>query len=117
MVGSIRLGCNVMPTAPTAPTSSADLLDRVPQASRAALGAWVAGQGLPAYRVSEMVRRLCQARGSTWAEAAELPVALRRKVATAFPLGRLRLDVEQLSADGTGKYLWRLADGEAVESV
>ena len=26
-------------------------------------------------------------------------------------------EVEQLSADGTRKYLWRLADGEAIESV
>src|SRR6476659_5065896 len=117
MVGSIRLGCNAMPTAPTAPTSSADLLDRVPQAARAALSAWVARQGLPAYRVNQMVRRLWQAPVATWTEATELPVALRNELATAFPLGRLPLDVEQHSADGTRKYLWRLADGEAVESV
>jgi 23S rRNA m2A2503 methyltransferase len=100
-----------------APTSAADPLDRVPQAARAALGAWVAGQGLPAYRVNQMIRRLWQAPVAAWTEATELPVVLRNELATAFPLGRLPLDVEQRSADGTRKYLWRLADGEAVESV
>jgi 23S rRNA (adenine2503-C2)-methyltransferase len=106
-----------MTTAPTAPTSSADLLDRVPTASRAALGAWVAGRELPTYRINQMVRRLWQAPVAAWPDATELPVALRTELATAFPLGRLPLDVEQHSADGTRKYLWRLADGEAVESV
>jgi 23S rRNA (adenine2503-C2)-methyltransferase len=106
-----------MTTAPATPTSSADLLDRVPAAARAALAAWVADRGLPAYRVNQMVRRLWQAPVAAWSEATELPVALRQELSTAFPLGRLPLDVEQQSADGTRKYLWRLADGEAVESV
>jgi len=114
---AIRLNCNAMTTAPATPTSSADLLDRVPAAARAALAAWVADRGLPAYRVNQMVRRLWQAPVAAWSEATELPVALRQELSTAFPLGRLPLDVEQQSADGTRKYLWRLADGEAVESV
>jgi 23S rRNA (adenine2503-C2)-methyltransferase len=35
----------------------------------------------------------------------------------AHPLPRLREEMIQQSADGTRKYLWRLADGEAIESV
>jgi len=114
---AIRLNCNAMTTARATPTSPADLLDRVPAAARAALAAWVTDRGLPAYRVNQMVRRLWQAPVAAWSEATELPVALRHELTTAFPLGRLPLDVEQQSVDGTRKYLWRLADGEAVESV
>ncbi|HYC30726.1 MAG TPA: 23S rRNA (adenine(2503)-C(2))-methyltransferase RlmN, partial [Gemmatimonadales bacterium] len=35
----------------------------------------------------------------------------------SHPMPRLQADVIQQSADGTRKYLWRLADGEAIESV
>jgi 23S rRNA (adenine2503-C2)-methyltransferase len=34
-----------------------------------------------------------------------------------LPLPRLALEVQQDSTDGTAKFLWRLADGEAIESV
>jgi 23S rRNA (adenine2503-C2)-methyltransferase len=44
-------------------------------------------------------------------------VALRTELDLAHPLPRLQADVVQQSADGTRKYLWRLADGEAIESV
>ena len=53
----------------------------------------------------------------SWSEATELPLALRTELDAAFPLRRLELEVEQRSADGTHKYLWRLHDGEAIESV
>jgi 23S rRNA (adenine2503-C2)-methyltransferase len=106
-----------MTTAPSSPTLPADLLDRGPGDARAMLAAWVAARGLPGYRVNQMVRRLWQAPVAGWADATELPLALRTELAAAFPLGRLPLDVEQHSADGTRKYLWRLADGEAIESV
>jgi 23S rRNA (adenine2503-C2)-methyltransferase len=63
------------------------------------------------------MRRLWQAPVATWDEATELPLDLRAELASAFPLERLHLDVEQRSADGTRKLLWRLRDGEAIESV
>jgi len=106
-----------MRTPSTSPTPPADLLDRAPAAARDLVAAWVAGRGLPAYRVNQMVRRLWQAPVAEWAAATELPLALRTELDAAFPLGRLTDEVEQVSADGTRKYLWRLADGEAVESV
>jgi 23S rRNA (adenine2503-C2)-methyltransferase len=105
------------PSPSPSPASPADLLDRTPAAARDLLAAWVAGRGLPAYRVNQMVRRLWQAPVAAWAAATELPLALRTELDAAFPLGRLTDEVEQVSADGTRKYLWRLADGEAVESV
>ena len=46
---------------------------------------------------------------ATWDEATELPLPLRAELTEAFPLPRLAADTVQQSADGTRKYLWRLA--------
>ena len=94
-----------------------NLLDLTPAAARATLGRWASGRGLPGYRAGQMLRRLWQAPVARWADATELPLELRADLDLAFPLFRLAAEVEQVSSDGTRKYLWRLADGEAVESV
>jgi 23S rRNA (adenine2503-C2)-methyltransferase len=93
------------------------LLDLPPAEARERLSAWVAERGLPGYRVGQMLRRLWQAPVAAWADATELPAALRAELDSAFPLARLSAEVEQTSADGTRKFLWRLSDGEAIESV
>jgi 23S rRNA (adenine2503-C2)-methyltransferase len=64
-----------------------------------------------------MVRRLWQAPVRSWTEATELPATLRVELDQRFPLPGLSADTIQQSADGTRKYLWRLHDGEAIESV
>jgi 23S rRNA (adenine2503-C2)-methyltransferase len=93
------------------------ILDLVPDASRARLRAWVAERGLPGYRADQTHRRLWVAPLGAWSEATELPAALRLELAAAFPLPRLTADTVQHSSDGTVKFLWRLSDGEAIESV
>ena len=93
------------------------ILDLTPAAARERLEAWVAERQLPRYRVGQLVRRLWQAPVAAWAGATELPVALRAELDRELPLTRLALDVVEQSADGTRKYLWRLPDGEAIESV
>ncbi len=93
------------------------ILDLPPAAARERLEAWVAQRQLPRYRVDQLVRRLWQAPVAAWTNATELPVALRAELDQELPLTRLALDVVEQSADGTRKYLWRLPDGEAIESV
>jgi 23S rRNA (adenine2503-C2)-methyltransferase len=93
------------------------LLDLTPADARAALTRWVAERGLPRYRADQLIRRLWVAPVETWEQATELPAALRTELARTHPLPRLREDVIQQSTDGTRKYLWRLEDGEAIESV
>lgn len=78
---------------------------------------WVRQHGLPAYRTEQIVRRLWQAPVGRWQEATELPAELRARLDETFPLPRLHAQAVQQSADGTRKYLWRLDDGEAIESV
>ena len=101
----------------TATPPSTSLLEVTPAAAREAIGGWVAERGLPSYRAGQIARRLWEAPVAAWADATELPTALRRELDQAFPLPRLDADVVQTSADGTRKFLWRLADGEAIESV
>lgn len=93
------------------------LLDLAPAESAATLGEWVATEGLPGYRAGQLHRRLWQAPVGSWLEATELPTALRRALDQRLPLARLHPAAIQKSADGTRKYLWRLEDGEAIESV
>jgi 23S rRNA (adenine2503-C2)-methyltransferase len=93
------------------------LLDVTPAQARADLTAWAAARGLPRYRADQLVRRLWVAPVARWEAATELPGSLRAELERAHPLPRLDADVIQQSADGTRKYLWRLADGEAIESV
>jgi 23S rRNA (adenine2503-C2)-methyltransferase len=72
---------------------------------------------MPRYRAGQLLRRLWVSPVESWAAATELPAALRAELDLAQPLPRLQADVIQQSADGTRKYLWRLSDGEAIESV
>jgi 23S rRNA (adenine2503-C2)-methyltransferase len=107
-----------MATAPVkAGATPLGILDLSPVEARSTLGEWAGKGGLPAYRVNQIVPRLWQRPIGSWAEATDLPVALREALERDYPLPRLALDVSQHSQDGTKKFLWRLPDGEAIESV
>jgi 23S rRNA (adenine2503-C2)-methyltransferase len=97
--------------------AASTLLDLAPEAAREQVAVGIVARKLPGYRASQIVRRLWVAPVGSWNDATELPLSLRSELDVSFPLPRLRLDILQHSADGTRKYLWRLDDGEAVESV
>src|SRR5690348_15335862 len=94
-----------------------DVLSLVPNTAGASLAQWLEQRAEPAYRARQILPRLWQRPVGSWADATELPAALRRALAEALPLRRLSLSARQVSQDGTEKYLWDLGDGEAVESV
>jgi 23S rRNA (adenine2503-C2)-methyltransferase len=96
---------------------AATLLDLTPSDAKHALEKWVAQHRLPGYRAAQLHRRLWQAPIGAWHQATELPLPLRVELERELPLARLRPEAVQQSADGTRKYLWRLEDGEAIESV
>jgi 23S rRNA (adenine2503-C2)-methyltransferase len=102
---------------PHTSTPADGLLDRTPMAARDTLRGWVSERGYPAYRAGQILRRLWQAPLESWSGASDLPLALRAELEAAFPLPRLTADTIQQSTDGTRKYLWRLEDNEAIESV
>jgi 23S rRNA (adenine2503-C2)-methyltransferase len=47
----------------------------------------------------------------------DLPVAERKALMEAFRIDAPALATTSLSTDGTVKHLWRMRDGELVESV
>jgi 23S rRNA (adenine2503-C2)-methyltransferase len=96
---------------------SDNLLDMSPPQAQTLLRDWVSERGLPPYRVGQIHRRLWQTPLRSWTEATDLPATLRAELEELFPLPSLMADTIQQSADGTQKYLWRLHDGEAIETV
>lgn len=102
-----------MPRSPAEPT----ILDLSPAEALARLEALVAAEGLPAYRARQLAPRLWQRPVGSWQEVSELPAPLRTELDAVLPLPRLELATEQRSSDGTRKFLWRLVDGELIESV
>ncbi|HEX5005280.1 MAG TPA: 23S rRNA (adenine(2503)-C(2))-methyltransferase RlmN [Gemmatimonadales bacterium] len=102
---------------PRAAPPADSILDLAPDAARERLSAWVTGRGLPRFRADQLHRRLWVQPIRSWTEATELPQSLRAELDAEHPLRRLAEETSQLSQDGTRKYLWRLDDGEAVESV
>jgi 23S rRNA (adenine2503-C2)-methyltransferase len=93
------------------------LLDLAPGEAAARLRTWVSCQGLPDYRADQLVRRLWRQPVARWSDATELPITLRTRLDREQRLLRLPADRVEVSTDGTKKFLWRLADGQAVESV
>ncbi len=73
--------------------------------------------GHKSYRVTQLLGWLYKKRASSIDEMSDLPKGLRDQLAGAFLLKPLELAKEQRSRDGTVKFLWRLADGELIESV
>ena len=101
----------------TPATTPPSILDVTPLEARARLAEWVAARGLPKYRTDQLMRRLWVQPVAAWRDATELPAGLREALDAELPLRRLKVEVTELSSDGTRKFLWRLDDGEAVESV
>ena len=98
-------------------TVRVNLLNITPSEAEAALAAGMAELGQPSYRVGQVLRRLWQLPAASFDEMTELPVALRSSLDERFSLPRLELAERQTSSDGTEKFLFRLHDGEAIETV
>ena len=94
-----------------------NLLNLTPAAAAEALREWLAERGLPAYRAGQVARRLWINPAASFDAMTELPAELRASLAESFTLPRLSLAAQQRSTDGTRKFLFRLADGEAIETV
>jgi 23S rRNA (adenine2503-C2)-methyltransferase len=106
-----------MSASPRISQSLRNLLELPPGQARELTRAWVTERGLPSYRAGQILRRLWQAPVESWQAATDLPADLRTELNRVFPLPRLVPDTIQQSSDGTRKYLWRLEDDEAIESV
>ena len=95
----------------------AELLAQPDETLRGALAAFLAARGEPAYRAHQIEAWIRKRAARSFDEMTNLPLALRASLAEAFSLTPLEPDYVAHSKDGTIKHLWRLEDGERVESV
>jgi len=94
-----------------------NLLNLTPADAERRLADVMAELGQPSYRVGQVLRRLWTVPAANFEAMSELPAALRAELDARFEMPRLELAVRQRSADGTQKFLFRLRDGEAIETV
>lgn len=94
-----------------------NLLNMLPTDAEAALRAFAVDHGEKPFRGSQVVRHLWQNPADSFADMTDLPLAFRSLLAEHFTMPRLTLATRQTSADGTEKFLFRLHDGEFIETV
>ncbi|MFW6330246.1 MAG: 23S rRNA (adenine(2503)-C(2))-methyltransferase RlmN [Gemmatimonadota bacterium] len=101
----------------TATTERPDLINLVPDDARAALVRHFERRGVASYRVGQTLDRIYDRVALSVDEITELSKGEREALADAFELTAPEMARVQVSTDGTAKHLWRLGDGELVESV
>src|SRR5687768_14129936 len=94
-----------------------NLLDLTPADAEATLRRFAEAHGVPPYRGSQVVPHLWRKPVGGFEEMTDLPKAFRELLAEHFVIPRLELGTHQVSADGTQKFLFRLSDGQAIETV
>ncbi|MCI0435325.1 MAG: 23S rRNA (adenine(2503)-C(2))-methyltransferase RlmN [Gemmatimonadetes bacterium] len=93
------------------------LLDLARDRAEAALAEYFRGRGQPPYRTTQALAWLYERDAAGFEEWTDLPVAERAALATRFSIRPMTEAAVARSSDGTVKHLWRLADGELIESV
>jgi 23S rRNA (adenine2503-C2)-methyltransferase len=98
-------------------TALINLLDLTPADALARLREYAAAAGEPSYRAAQVVRHLWEKPAADFAQMTALPVTLRNSLAERFIIPRLELLARQTSSDGTEKFLFRLPEGQEIETV
>jgi 23S rRNA (adenine2503-C2)-methyltransferase len=94
-----------------------DLVGMLPEEAQAALTEHFAARGQPGYRVGQVLRWVYERGAFGFGDMTDLPQAERAALAEAFAFTAPEPAKVSRSVDGTAKHLWRLADGELIESV
>ncbi len=81
------------------------------------LEAFIAGQGKERYRAKQIFKWLYQKDATTFAEMSNLSREFRDELENVACISFLAPETVEISRDGARKYLFRLTDGNAVESV
>ncbi len=78
---------------------------------------FLAGMGKENFRARQIMRWIYQRGASSFTEMTDLSKALREELQGRAFISDWTPEVTEQSSDGTRKYLFRLADGQTVESV
>jgi 23S rRNA (adenine2503-C2)-methyltransferase len=94
-----------------------DLAGLTRETAEERLGEHFRDRGQPGYRARQVVEWMFDRLAVSFEEMTDLPRAERAALAEAFELTALETARVSRSSDGTAKHLWKLADGELIESV
>jgi 23S rRNA (adenine2503-C2)-methyltransferase len=94
-----------------------DLVGLLPEEAARQLQEHFAARGQPRYRAQQVVRWIFERLAGGFEEMSDLPAPERAALAEAFDFSAPAVARLSRSVDGTAKQLWRLHDGELIESV
>jgi 23S rRNA (adenine2503-C2)-methyltransferase len=94
-----------------------NLLNLVPREADRILREFATAEGERPFRATQVIQHLWKTPRTSFDEMKELPLGFRALLEQRFALPRLDLSTRQLSIDGTEKFLFRLADGQHIETV
>lgn len=100
------------------PNRNAEDLPALSELDPAGLNAWVASEGLPAYRGRQLWAGVAQRGIQSFLDLTEFPLGLRQRLAAAREIRTLQARVHLTSpGDATEKVLFQLDSGATVETV
>ena len=85
--------------------------------SKEQLGAWLEQNGIKPYRAGQIFKWIYYHQVDNFISMTDLGQELRERLADQFTVPRLDIEKIEISRDGSQKFLFRLADGNHVESV
>ncbi len=94
-----------------------NLLNMLPSEAEQVLRDFAVANHEKPFRGSQVVRHLWQSPAPSFDAMTDLPAAFRTLLDKQFTIPRLALATRQSSSDGTEKFLFRLDDGEFIETV
>ncbi len=94
-----------------------NLLNLTPSQALETVAGFLAECGEPAYRARQVLRHLWTKPAGSFDDMTDIPREVRQRLAGQFSIPRLAVDMDVQSSDGTRKFLFRLADGQAIETV
>ena len=85
--------------------------------SKERLAAWLNENDIAAYRADQIFKWIYQHQANGFADMTNIAKPVREMLARHFVIRRLEIARTRTAADGTRKYLFRLGDGNFIESV
>jgi 23S rRNA (adenine2503-C2)-methyltransferase len=94
-----------------------NLLNMLPSDAEQLVSDFAVQHGEKPFRGPQVVKHLWENPAESFAAMTDLPIAFRNLLDEHFTIPRLMLAMRQTSSDGTEKFLFRLDDGEFIETV
>lgn len=92
-------------------------MENILNLTREDIADWLENQGVRPFRAGQISKWLYIRQADSFQQMTDLSISMRAMLEEHFILQRLELEDHQISRDTTEKFLFRLEDGEYIESV